>query len=78
MSRYNESKKIKIFYLVNFFMGIIFWILISPYFWCDIWVKNLCELILYPRERHMAESYALPHDISTFICILIDWLILIL
>ena len=47
MSWYNEfNKKLKNSYLLNiFFMGIIFWNLISLYLWCDTWVKNLCEEI---------------------------------
>ena len=71
MSWYNEFKKIKNFYLVNFLMGIVFWILISPYLWCDIWVKNLYEQTSCERESHITEFHALPHEISTFICILI-------
>ena len=77
MSWYNESKKIKNSYLLNiFFMGIIFWNLIRLYLWCGTWVKNLCEKIHCQRERHMTESHVLSHEVSVFIYILIDWLIL--
>ena len=70
MSWYNESKKIKSSYLLNiFFMGIIFWILISLY---GTWVKNLCEQISCQREHHMAELPALSYEISAFIYILVS------
>ena len=84
MSWYNEYKKIKNSYLLNiFFMGIIFWIIISLYLWCDTWIKNLCEQIPYLRECQMAELHVLPHEISAFIYIYIyihiyidiDWLL---
>ena len=76
MSWYNESKKIKSSYILNnFFMGIIFWILISFYLCCGTWVKNLWEQIYCQRERHMIELYALPHKVTVYIYIYIYILI---